>query len=49
MRIRFYPSSLSEGDRETMSLILELELGIQAWNARVFSYWLREEVTIHTQ
>lgn len=49
MRIRYYPSSLSSYEQCLMSLILDVEIGVQKWCITVRSRLLCEEICLGTQ
>ncbi len=49
MRIKCVPASLPRGEQVLMSLILDLEVGIQSWCVLLKSALLCEEITISKQ
>jgi hypothetical protein len=49
MRIKCVPASLPRSEQVLMSLILDLEVGIQRWRVLLESALLCEEITICKQ
>lgn len=49
MRVRCVPASLPKSEQILMSLVLDLEVGMQAWYTTLKSALLCEEITVCKQ